>query len=53
MPRKQINCEECGFFGTLSFKDDDCTFTAITYCPICGFDLSEDVSEEDFEVDEY
>lgn len=51
MPRKKIDCEECGFFGTLSYQDEDCTFSSITHCPICGFDLSEGVSEEDFDTE--
>jgi len=51
MPRKKISCSECGFFGTLSYKDEECTFSAVTWCPCCGFDLSEDVSEEDFDCE--
>lgn len=42
MPRKEIECEECGFFGYISYKEEDCTFINITFCPVCGFDLTDD-----------
>lgn len=51
MSRKQISCEECGFFGTLSYKDEECTFINVVYCPICSYDISEDVTEDDFDCE--
>jgi len=50
--KKKIDCENCGFFGKLAFKDEQFVFADITMCPVCGGDISEPEPEETEDEDD-
>jgi hypothetical protein len=53
MIKKKIDCENCGFLGKLTFRDDQFVFSDIIICPVCGGDISEpEPEDEDEELDE-
>ena len=51
MTKRKIDCESCGFNGSLTYKDGDFTKADISYCPACGGDISEDYNVSDDEME--
>ena len=54
MAKRIIECESCGFEGSLSYKEGMFGKADISYCPACGGDISEvyNLSEDELEDDE-
>ena len=53
MTKRIIDCESCGFLGTLSYKEGMFGKADISFCPACSGDISEEynVSEEEDDSD--
>ena len=51
MARRIIECESCGFEGTLNYKEGMFGKADISYCPACGGDVSEEYNVSDDELD--
>jgi hypothetical protein len=51
--RRIIECDSCGFTGSLNYKLGDFNPSDISYCPACGGDIEEpyNLSEEDLDID--
>ena len=47
--KRTIECDSCGFEGTLTYKEGLFGKADVSYCPTCGGDISEEynVSDED------
>ena len=52
MVKKTIDCENCGFLGKLTFKNDMFEWADVIICPVCGADVSEDEPEDEDEAEE-
>lgn len=54
MTKRIINCDSCGFEGSLNYKEAMFGAADITYCPACGGDISEEYNvshDDDYEYD--
>ena len=49
--RQSINCESCGFSGTLSYRNTEFGKADICYCPACGGDILQEYADDDLEAD--
>lgn len=52
MGYQKIECDNCGFYGKLTFKEEDCSFSVIAFCPVCSGEIEneENEDEDDFET---
>ena len=44
---KLFDCSQCGAFGKIILKQEDCVKADIVYCPACSADIS--IEEESYE----
>lgn len=51
MAKRTIECESCGFEGTLSYKEGMFGKADISFCPACSGDISEEYNVSDDELD--
>lgn len=51
MATRKIECDSCDFIGTLRYNEDEFLKNDISFCPVCGSDITED-EEYDTEDDE-
>lgn len=45
MTAKVFECSTCDSFGKITVKNEELQLSDITYCPVCGGDISTDEEE--------
>ena len=44
-----FECSNCGAFGKIVLKSEDHTAEDIVYCPACGADIDDEVTDEELD----
>ena len=50
--KRVIECSSCGFEGTLVYSDEAFSPSDVSYCPVCGGDISEEYNIADDEMED-